>query len=65
MWRIRLMLTLVLVAVVGLTWMGCGSTLKGKSSEPTKEQEMGLANMSISTISSFPGVSLDEDLLRL
>ena len=62
MWRIRLMLTLVLVAVVGLTWMGCGSTLKGKSGEPTKEQEMGVGKYVYFDDILIPKeLSLDED----
>jgi hypothetical protein len=40
--RIRPTLALILLTVVGLTWMGCGPTLKGKSGDTVKEQEMGV-----------------------
>ena len=36
------LLAMLLVTIVGLTWMGCGSALKEKSGEPGKEQEMGV-----------------------
>jgi hypothetical protein len=39
---IRAILVLILATMVGLTWTGCGPTLKEKSGEPGKEPQMGV-----------------------
>ena len=60
--RIRPMLALVLVIMVGLTGMGCSSTLKGKSGEPGQAQEMGVGKyLYFDDVLVPKELSLDED----
>ncbi len=41
MFGVRPLLALLLVTIVALTWMGCGSTLKEKNAEPGREMGVG------------------------